>query len=740
VEVVKRDNSIEPFNFEKIEKVVHFSCADEDDVKLFLNDLKINIKSGMSTREIQRALIQLAIEKTTAHSTKWDAVGAKLFIYNLVKEASVNRNYTGFKYGDFYTLVKKLTDDGLYHKSILESYTRSQINELGSIIKPERDFLLTFAGVKTLADRYLIRGHNREVLELPQEAYLGVSMFLALAEKPDERMEWVKNFYDTLSLLEMTMATPTMSNARKPFNQLSSCFIGSSADSLESIYNVNEQFAQVSKHGGGMGIYVGKIRAQNSDIRGFKNTSGGVIPWIRLYNDTAVAVDQLGVRAGAVSITLDVWHKDIQDFLQLKTNNGDERRKAHDVFPSVSIPDVFMEQLKKKGKFYLFCPHEIHTTMGYYLEDFYGDEFTEKYWECVENKDLPREEVKSIDILKQIIKSATETGTPFLFFRDTVNKMNPNHHEGMIYSSNLCHEILQNMKPNGPLETSVEDGKSVQKRKMGDFVVCNLSSLNLGRIWRKEDLARVVPLAIRLMDNVISLNYYPIEEARYTNQRYRAVGLGAFGYHHLLAINDAPWESEKHLNVADEVFENINYFAIKASANLAKERGSYQYFEGSDWQTGEYFAKREYSSEEWNSLRIFVAENGMRNAYLIAPAPNGQSSIYGGDTQSIDPVYDKFFLDEKKNSIMPIFAPELDKYFWYYKEAHLIDQKWSVKAAAKRQRHIDQSQSFNLYITPNTKSTELAKLYMSAWDLGMKTIYYTRSRSIEVEDCTSCSA
>jgi ribonucleoside-diphosphate reductase alpha chain len=462
------------------------------------------------------------------------------------------------------------------------------------------------------------------------------------------------------------------------------------------------------------------------------------------------------MRNGAVSVTLDIWHRDIWDFLNLKTNNGDERRKAHDIFPAVSIPDVFMRQLKKEtrvrdGKFYLMCPHEIRTVMGWSLEDYFderedGGSFTEKYWQCVDHPDIPKQEVNAVDILKAIIKSDTETGTPFQFFRDTVNRANPNKHQGMIYSSNLCMEINQNMSPNGLLEKKTvtdKDGKEhvIHKRESGDFVVCNLGSLNLGRVHTEETIAEVVPVVVRMLDNVITINNLPVEEATITNSKYRAIGLGTFGYHHMLAINGVRWESEEHHAFADKVYEIINYHAIKASMELAKEKGSYPLFEGSEWHTGKYFERRDYTSEKWNELSEEVSKNGLRNGYLLAVAPNGSSAQYGGSTQSIDPIYDKFYMDEKKNAVIPIIAPDLNpKTMWYYKEAHLIDQAYSIRANAARQRHIDQSQSFNLYINPQTTATEIARMYMLAWETGCKTLYYTRSRSLDVDECVSCSA
>lgn len=406
----------------------------------------------------------------------------------------------------------------------------------------------------------------------------------------------------------------------------------------------------------------------------------------------------------------------------------------------------------RDGKYYLMCPHEIRRVMGWSLEDYYDEEndgegeFTRRYWQCVDHPDLPKEEVNAVDLLKAIIKSDTETGTPFQFFRDTVNRMNPNKHAGMIYSSNLCMEINQNMSPHQPavyqkIKSSGGEVIITEKRHPGDFVVCNLGSLNLGRVHTEESIARVVPVIVRMLDNVITVNHLPVKEAEITNARYRAIGLGSFGYHHMLALSGIPWESEEHLNKADELYERINHYAIKTSCELAREKGAYPLFEGSEWQSGAYFEQRGYKSESWRELAREVAEHGMRNGYLLAVAPNGSSSQYGGSTQSIDPVYAKFYLDEKKNAVIPIIAPDLNQdTFWLYKEAHTIDQAWSIRACAARQRHIDQSQSFNLYIHPVTKAAEIAQLYLQAWESGVKTLYYTRSRSTEVDDCVSCSS
>ena len=324
--------------------------------------------------------------------------------------------------------------------------------------------------------------------------------------------------------------------------------------------------------------------------------------------------------------------------------------------------------------------------------------------------------------------------------------MNPNQHRGIIYCSNLCTEIAQNMKEAEILEQKVEtkDGDEiiVSSVKPGDFVVCNLASLCLGNIDvnDKEEIRRITKTVVRALDNVIDLNFYPVKEAELTNQKYRAIGLGVSGYHHMLAKHHIAWESEEHLRFADRVFEDINFAAISASAELAKERGSYRFFSGSEWETGAYFRRRNYDSPEWKELEAKVHQ-GIRNAWILATAPTSSTSILIGTSAGLDPVMHRFFLEEKKGAILPRVAPELSMdTYWYYKSAHLIDQTWSVRAAGLRQRHIDQSQSVNLWITNEYKMSELLNLYTLAWESGVKTIYYVRSKSLDPEDCESCSS
>ena len=703
-------------------------------------------KPGMQPGERLSALIKAAVELTTQDAPKWEYIAGRLLCFKLNKDIAAETNSLGVN--SFYDKLRYLTDEGLYGDYILAAYSKEEINEAQTFMKPERDTLLNYSGLDLLSKRYLLRTHDQHPIEMVQEMFLGIALHLAMPEKRD-RMGWVRRFYDMLSRLEVTMATPTMANARKPYHQLSSCFIDTVPDSLEGIYRSIDNFAQVSKFGGGMGLYFGKVRATGSSIRGFKGVAGGVIRWLKLVNDTAVAVDQLGVRQGAVAVYLDAWHKDLPEFLQIRTNNGDDRMKAHDIFPAVCYPDLFWRMAKEdlNQPWHLFCPHEIMTVKGYCLEDYYGEEWEKRYLDCVADARLSRRIISIKDIVRLVLKSAVETGTPFTFNRDTVNAANPNAHKGMIYCSNLCTEIAQNMSPieSAGTEIKTEDGDVVVVKTVlpGDFVVCNLASLSLGHLPLEDEqkMNEIVATVVRALDNVIDLNFYPVPFAQITNHRYRSIGLGVSGYHHALAKRRISWESEDHLKFMDEVFERINFAAIKASCELAGEKGRYDYFEGSDWQTGEYFRKRGYDSQKWQSLAADMARKGMRNAYLLAIAPTSSTGIIAGTTAGVDPVMKRFFLEEKKGAMLPRVAPELsDKTYWLYKGAYLIDQSWSMRAAGVRQRHIDQAQSVNLYITNDFTMRQVLNLYLLAWECGVKTIYYVRSKSLEVEECESCAS
>ncbi|MDR7244081.1 ribonucleoside-diphosphate reductase subunit alpha [Priestia megaterium] len=706
----------------------------------------VTVKENMTDAKVANVLILAALERISMEEPDWTYVAADVYLNELYRKAADNRGYDKKeKYGSFYQLIQELTKIGIYNKQLLKTYTEEEINEIASVIIPERDRLFTYIGLLTLADRYLATSHDKRVYELPQERFLIIAMTLMSQEKKENRTALVKEAYWALSSLYMTVATPTLSNAGKSYGQLSSCFIDTIDDSLRGIYDSNTDLATLSKNGGGIGVYLGHIRSRGSDIKGFKGVSSGTIPWMKQLNNTAVSVDQLGQRQGAIAVYLDVWHKDIFSFLDARLNNGDERQRTHDLFTGVCLPDLFMEKVEAREDWHLFDPHEVRTLMGYSLEDFYDEEegsgsFRTRYAECVNNEQLSRETVPAIEIFKRIMLSQLETGTPYMFYRDTVNRANQNRHEGMIYCSNLCTEITQNQSTTVVTEEITEDGKIIITKNPGDFVVCNLSSINLARAVTEDVLERLIPIQVRMLDNVIELNDLPVLQAKLTNQKYRAVGLGTFGWNHLLALKKIAWETDEAVVYCDELYEQIAFLTVQASMNLAKEKGAYPLFKGSDFESGAYFETRKYTSEAWSELRNEVQSNGIRNGYLMAVAPNSSTSIIAGSTASIDPIFRKFYSEEKKNYKIPVTAPDLSPATnWYYKSVYLIDQHWSIKQNAKRQRHIDQSISFNLYVQNDIRAKELLDLHMTAWKEKLKTTYYVRSTSSEViEECESC--
>ena len=721
-----------------------------------------------NAQEANERLMYYALNKISMDQPNWTFIAAQAYLNELYDLAAKNRGYDpSHKYADFYALMKILKEKGIYSVDLLDSYSEEEVGELATEINPDRDQLFNYIGLFLLADRYLARDHDRNLYELPQERFMIIAMHLMKNENKSNRLELVKEAYWALSHLYMTVATPTLSNAGKSFGQLSSCFIDTVEDSLDGIYLNNWDIARLSKDGGGIGIYYGKVRALGSDIKKFKGNSSGVVPWIRLINDTAVSVDQLGQRQGAIAIYLDLFHKDIMNgFLDLKTNNGDERRKAHDIFTGVTVPDLFMETLQKvdengrsNGMWHTFCPHEVKQIMGWKdgsgnplgLEDYYDESdkkyFTEKYNEAVSHPLLPRKTYRAMDIMARIMVAQLETGTPYMFYRDEVNRQNPNKHvigEGRtsIYCSNLCTEIAQNMSATTIVNEYEEDeGNMVIVRKPGDFVVCNLSSVNLARTVQDDVLERLIPIQMRMLDNVIDLNTIAVGQAEKTNKKYRAVGLGTFGFHHLLALKGIHWESEEAVQFTDSLYEEIAFYTIQSSMELASEKGAYSQFVGSEWETGQYFERKGYSSDRWKILREEVAEKGIRNGWLMAVAPNSSTAKIGGSTDGIDPIYSVEYAEEKKNFKFKVTAPDLNHitYNYYRRARHELDQVWSIKQNAARQRHIDQAISFNLYVKHDIKAKDLLHLHMEAWRNGLKTTYYVRSTSqAEIAECEAC--
>lgn len=755
LKIVKQNGKKEVFDRKKIRKVFKRAnvgyekeCGFNDLFEVFKN----KVVDGMPTEQIIDSLKKSCIDLITIENIHWQHVAGRLYVMQLYKKACRNRKMS---YPDIYTpkTFKKHFDDyvkrGFYYKKFYDFYTADDIKEAGKYLDKERDFTYGYSTVLSFDRRYLLNP-NKIVHELPQEMYMTVALFLAIPEPVEKRLAIAKKIYDVTSQLMLSLPTPTLLNARTNFHQLASCFKLNVDDDLRSIYHNIENMAQISKFGGGVGVYLGHIRSRGGSIRGTKGSSGGVIPWTRVINDTACAVNQLGSRLGAISPTLDIWHRDINDFLNIQTETGDIRLKAFDVFPAISVPDIFMKRVETDGAWTLFDPHEILKVTGQRMEDLFGDEFEKFYQECEKNENIVlKNSLPAKTLMKTVLKTAVETGMPYVFFRDTVNAVNPNKHQGNIYSTQLCTEICQNTSEAKFTEEVFEDGQIAIKYLPGDTVVCNLASINMAKVYTEKQIKEVIPIAMRVLDNVITLNFYPIKESEITSEKYRSVGLGFMGLAEYLACQGLGYESLEARNHVDVLFEKYALSTLQASNQLAVERGSYPLFKGSEWEKGilfgrdeDWYQKNSTKPKEWQALIAKIKKEGLRFAYHLSPAPNTSTSAVVGTTAGLLPIYKKFFVET--NAIAPIVtvAPNLSqKNFWYYKEYANMDMNDVIDMIAVIYKWVDQSISFEWLINPSkTSPKQLYDYYIKTWKAKIKTIYYVRSMSGDVlEKCESCS-
>ena len=789
--IQKRNGRKELLDITKIQKMSMEATKGLEGVSQSELELDAHIKfiDGMHSKDIQDALIKTAVEKIDIDVPNWTFVAARLFLFDLYHRVGIaTHGVKGEAYCHLKDYIKYGIEAGRLIPSIADGY---DLDELNAYIDPSRDLLFNYLGIKTLYDRYLIKNRKAEPIELPQQMFMAIAMFLAQNEK--EKQSKAKEFYDVISKFEVMLATPTLSNARTNRHQLSSCYIGSSPDNIEGIFDGYKEMALLSKYGGGIGWDWNQIRSLGGVIDDHKSAAGGTVPFLKITNDLAIAVDQLGTRKGAIAVYLEPWHMDIVDFVDLKKNSGEERRRAHDLFPALWISDLFMERVMEDSYWTLFDPYEVRD-----LSETFGDEFKAKYIAYENDETITKDRMKAKDLWKKILTSYFEVGSPFLCWKDTANRTNPNSHVGHIRSSNLCTEIFQNTNPNhykiklefedGTVSTYEEsdlvvvdggitkkankvsaldsvNGKRVfivEKEKIdGDTAVCNLASINLSKINTKEDIERVVPTAIRMLDNVIDLNFYPLRKVKATNLKSRSIGLGVMGEAEMLAQHQLAWGSSEHFKKIDQIMETISYNTIKSSSDLASEKGVYPTFEGSKWSKGimpHDLAPQAVNAlvdkdlfdtgYDWDSLREKVKKDGMRNGYLMAIAPTSSISILVGTTQAIEPVYKRKWFEENLSGLIPVVVPRLSPETWaYYTPAFEIDQLQVIKAAAIRQKWIDQGQSTNIFMSLDKASGKyLHEIYTLAWKLGLKSTYYLRSQSPEakndVEDrsmeCAGC--
>ncbi len=736
IQVIRRDGTPTPVDVSKIRAVVNWACEGLEANPITLEaGLTTRLRNGVTTREIQENLINCAIELCSPSEPDWRYVAGRLHIWSLWKDNLANR---GYQYENYWQTVQAHVKNQEYDSRIL-IYSAEELQEAGTWINPDWDKDYDYAGAVLLTKRYLLPN------ELPQEALLTCALLLASVEKKEDRLVWAHRFYQAIAERKISLATPILANLRVPQGSLSSCFITAMDDNLESIFDTIKDAARISKNGGGIGTNVSRVRATGSWVMGKANTSGGVIPWIKLLNDTAIAVNQGGRRAGAITVSLDVWHLDVPEFLEIQTENGDQRRKAYDIFPQLVISDEFMRRVINQENWTFVDPYEVRIKLGIELAELWGEEFEQAYHLIEENlgdKITLYKQVNARELFKTIMRSQLETGMPYLWFKDTSNRANPNPHQGYIPGGNLCQESWSNVKPGEEAHT------------------CNLDSLNLANLTL-EELPEICEIAVRLLDNTIELTNPPFAASKTHNQKYRTIGVGAMGLADWLAKNQMGYT---HLTEISQLFEEISYYCTKASVELAKERGYYPAFPGSSWSQGkligaqpvEWFLEHATHKERWVKLSEEVQQYGIRNSHIMAIAPNTSSSLVQGCTASILPCYSRFFYDKWAKGTVPIAPPFIRDKFWFYPENKTMNQKTVVQAVATMQQWIDTGISMELIFNLNQgiyfpdeperclKAKDIFETLVMAWQNGCKAVYYIRTVQRDSfketeEICSACA-
>jgi ribonucleoside-diphosphate reductase alpha chain len=769
LKIVRSDGSMESFSREKMRAYISEFTQDfekEIDLDDTVSQVEREVYDGIKTSEIAK-LVTLILRSRIEQDPAYSIVAARQLTRRVCDEAIGNLSASLAKRTDAYrkAFVENIKI-GISARKYDEALLSFDLERLALAIEPSRDDLLKYIGVETLNDRYFVRVDGKGVIETPQIMWMRVAMGLALNEKEKETR--AIEFYNIMSQLHFVPSTPTLFHAGTLHPQLSSCYLNIVEDDLKHIFKVYGDNAMLSKWAGGIGTCWSKLRGMGAMLKSSGITSQGVIPFLKIANDVTVAINRSGRRRGASCVYMENWHYDFEDFLELRKNTGDERRRTHDMNTAAWVSDLFMKRVKENGAWTLFSPDEAID-----LTETYGKRFEElyqKYEEMAERGEIRLfKKLKARDLWKKMLGMLFETGHPWITFKDPSNVRSPQDHAGVVHSSNLCTEIT--------LNTSAEE-----------TAVCNLGSINYPRhiingIFDKEMVAKTVRTAMRMLDNVIDINFYPTIEARNSNMRHRPVGLGIMGFQDALYLLNIPFASEECVEFSDSSMEIISYYSILSSSELARERGSYQSFKGSKWDRGIFPVDTIVLLEEergmpiessrnerldWNIVRESVRRYGMRNSNTMAIAPTATIANISGSVPGNEPIYKNIYVksnisgdfivinsylveDLKK---IGLWNPEMLKAIKYndgslanignipvelklkYKETFEIDMRWLVKAGASRGKWLDQSQSLNIFFS-GTSGQELSDLYMYAWTSGLKTTYYLRSlAATQVEKST----
>ncbi len=763
ITVTTSNGDTKPLDKNRIRKIIAEAVLGLDGVnqQTVEKEALRNLFDGIPEEDVGSALV-MATRVNIEKDSNYSMVAARLLLDHLRSEALSYLNgrpseATQAEMAKRYpATLKKYIKQAVELELLDEELTRYDLTKLGEALKPERDQQFTYLGLQTLYDRYFIHTNKGIRFELPQIFFMRVSMGLAINEV--NREERAIEFYNLLSSFNFMSSTPTLFNSGTRRPQLSSCYLTTVPDSLDGIYSSIKDNALLSKFAGGLGNDWTRVRALGAHIKGTNGKSQGVVPFLKVTNDTAVAVNQGGKRKGAICAYLETWHIDVEEFIELRKNTGDERRRTHDMNTANWIPDLFMQRVAEEGNWTLFSPEEVPN-----LHDLVGKEF-QKAYEDYEAKAARGniglfKTVKAVDLWRKMLGMLFETGHPWITFKDPCNIRYSNQHVGVVHSSNLCTEIM--------LHTNDDE-----------IAVCNLGSVNIAKHTNAdgidmEMLENTITTAMRMLDNVIEYNYYSVPQARNSNMQHRPVGMGLMGFQDALYKQDIPYASNEAVEFADRSMEAVSYYAIKTSSDLAAERGTYPSYEGSLWskgilpidsielmeeQRGEYYQVDKSSTLDWDTLRKQVKKHGMRNSNTMAIAPTATISNICGVSQSIEPTYQNMFVKSNLSGeftvINPYMVNELKglgiwdevmindlKYFdgsvqqidripenlkAKYATAFEVDSRWLIEAGSRRQKWIDQGQSLNLYMQePSGK--KLDNLYKLAWVRGLKTTYYLRS-------------
>tara|TARA_Y100001947_G_C10350397_1_gene310579 strand:+ start:5685 stop:8636 length:2952 start_codon:yes stop_codon:yes gene_type:complete len=771
INVVRRDGDRAALDVGRIQTLVSEACEGLEDVDAhrILTESLSNMYDGISEVDVATSLL-ITARTLVEEEPNYTFVTARLLLDQLRTETLEFLDVRTQGQEDYQATHSQMLDTygkafqafihrGIELELLAPELERYDLVRLGSSLIPERDLQFNYLGLQTLYDRYFL--HSNEVrFELPQIFFMRVAMGLAMQEEePEER---AVEFYELLSSFDFMSSTPTLFNSGTLRSQLSSCFLTTVSDDLDGIYSAIRDNAMLSKWAGGLGNDWTPVRALGAYIKGTNGKSQGVVPFLKVVNDTAVAVNQGGKRKGAVCSYLETWHLDIEEFLELRKNTGDDRRRTHDMNTANWIPDLFMKRVFEDGDWTLFSPNDVPD-----LHDLHGSAFETRYlnYEALtQTGELELyKRVKAQDLWRKMLSMLYETGHPWITFKDSCNTRSPQQHIGVVHSSNLCTEIT--------LNTSADE-----------IAVCNLGSINLAQHvtesghFDTEKLKKTVRTAIRMLDNVIDINYYAVPAARTSNMRHRPVGLGIMGFQDALYRKRIGYASDAAVEFADESMEAISYYAIESSSELAEERGSYTSFEGSLWSQGilpidslerlqnergkEYLDVNLDTRFDWDDLRTRVKTHGMRNSNVMAIAPTATIANITGVTQSIEPTYQNLFVKSNLSGEFTVVNPHMVhdlkrqglwdsvmvndlKYYdgslqtidripadlkQLYATAFEVEPRWLVDAASRRQKWIDQAQSLNLYIA-NASGKKLDIMYRMAWMRGLKTTYYLRALS-----------